>query len=96
MTARKCLSSEISTVKVWLSEIEAMAYGSYFAVPVDMMETLKGDVVIHNHPSGVLTPSEEDIELSALLANAKIGFYIVDNNCQSVNVVVKTRSARLS
>ncbi len=49
----------------------------------------KGDVVIHNHPSGNLTPSQADLQIAARMGNHGIGFYIVDNAVQQIYVVAE-------
>jgi len=78
-------------------EAQAMAYGNDNSAPVILMETLQGDVLIHNHPGedpdgDLLRASESDIQLAAELANKKIGFYIVDNSLDFVNVIFKPES----
>jgi ATP-dependent DNA helicase DinG len=60
-------------------EVEPLARGNRDAVAAIMISTSFGDVVIHNHPSGHLTPSEADIEIASLLGNQGVGFYIIDN-----------------
>ncbi len=79
-------------------EVQAMAYGNDNSAPVVLMDTLQGDVLIHNHPGldrdtaeagDLLRASENDIQLAAELANKKIGFYIIDNELHFVNVVFK-------
>jgi ATP-dependent DNA helicase DinG len=75
-------------------EIEVLAYGNDNSAPVILMDTLQGDVLLHNHPSDepsedVLRASEADITLATELANKKIGFYIIDNKCKTVNVIYK-------
>ena len=69
-------------------EVEALARGNRDAVPAIMIATSFGDVVIHNHPSGNLTPSQADIEIASLLGNQGVGFYIVDNSGERCNQVV--------
>ncbi len=61
-------------------EVEPLARGSRDAVAAIMIQTSFGDVVIHNHPSGDLTPSEADLEIAAILGNQGVGFYIIDNS----------------
>ena len=46
-------------------------------------------VLIHNHPSGVLFPSEADMAIAGQAAENCAGFYIVDNNVEYVNAVVE-------
>ncbi len=55
------------------------ARGNDAAVPFLYPAAGKGDVVIHNHPSGVLKPSSNDLQIAAQLGNEGIGFYIVNN-----------------
>ncbi|NPV02518.1 MAG: DEAD/DEAH box helicase family protein [Brevinematales bacterium] len=73
-------------------EVFPLSYGNEDSTVVAMMEALSGDVVIHNHPSGNTVPSQEDIELSSLLANRMLGFYIVNNTCSQVNIVLQPRA----
>lgn len=60
-------------------EIEPLARGNRDAVAAIMIAASFGDVVIHNHPSGQLIPSQADLEIASLLGNQGVGFYIVDN-----------------
>jgi len=69
-------------------EVEALARGNRDAVAAIMIATSFGDVVIHNHPSGNLTPSQADIEIASILGNQGVGFYIIDNRAERVNLVV--------
>ena len=69
-------------------EVEPLARGNRDAVPAIMIAASFGDVVIHNHPSGHLTPSQADIEIASLLGNQGIGFYIFDNLGERCNQVV--------
>jgi ATP-dependent DNA helicase DinG len=55
------------------------------------------DVFIHNHPSGFLTPSDNDLAISGRAAEGGIGAFIVDNQVEEVYVVaepVRRRTAR--
>ncbi|MDR2135672.1 MAG: ATP-dependent DNA helicase DinG [Treponema sp.] len=55
------------------------------------------DVFIHNHPSGFLTPSDNDLAISGRAAEGGIGAFIVDNPVEEVYVVaepVRRRKAR--
>jgi len=65
------------------------ARGHEQAVPAIFPHMEKGDVIIHNHPSGILKPSSADLTQASLLGNNGIGFYIVDNEVGSVYVVVE-------
>jgi ATP-dependent DNA helicase DinG len=47
------------------------------------------DVLIHNHPSGFLTPSDNDMVISGRAAGEGIGAYIIDNPVENVYVVAE-------
>lgn len=53
-----------------------------------------GEVVIHNHPSGVLVPSEADLQVAGALGSMGVGFLIVDNPVERVYVVVEPHRPR--
>jgi len=72
-----------------VAEIESIAFGNDAAVPAPAQDAHCGQVLIHNHPGGDLTPSDADINLAALYGKSGIGFYIVDNDCNRVRVVVR-------
>lgn len=61
-------------------DVEPLARGNRDAVAAIMITAAYGDVVIHNHPSGVLTPSQADIEVASLFGNRGVGFYLIDND----------------
>jgi ATP-dependent DNA helicase DinG len=60
-------------------ETEPLARGNRDAVAAIMIAASFGDVVIHNHPSGLLTPSPADLDVASILGNQGVGFYIIDN-----------------
>lgn len=72
-----------------VDDVRAVARGNENAVPAIFDSASTGDVVIHNHPSGRLTPSEQDIQIASLFGNEGIGFYIVNNKASRVYVVVE-------
>jgi 4-amino-4-deoxy-L-arabinose transferase-like glycosyltransferase len=47
-----------------------------------------GEVVIHNHPSGVLSPSDADLQVASALGNNGVGVCIVNNAVSAIYVVV--------
>jgi ATP-dependent DNA helicase DinG len=49
----------------------------------------RGEMAIHNHPSGDLEPSHADLEVAARLYESGIGFGIVNNDASSLYVVVE-------
>ncbi len=72
-----------------VEDIKVLARGSDIAAPAIINNLSPGDVVIHNHPSGNLKPSQPDIELASFLGNQNIGFYIVSNDAAQLYPVVK-------
>lgn len=70
-------------------EVDVLARGSRQAVPAVVQNCRYGDIVIHNHPSGNLSPSEPDIEIASGIANLGVGFYIVDNSVDNIYAVVE-------
>lgn len=69
-------------------DVEAVARGSKSAVPAIMEMVQYGDVVIHNHPTGHLDPSEADLSIATKLASGGAGNYIVNNDVSDIYVVV--------
>ena len=49
----------------------------------------RGEMLLHNHPSGNLEPSSADLDVAARLHDNGIGFGIVDNDATEVYVVVE-------
>jgi ATP-dependent DNA helicase DinG len=72
-----------------LEEVEVTARGNQEAVPALAQAARAGDVVIHNHPSGGLEPSEADLAIAARLGADGIGFAITDNDCGALYVVAE-------
>jgi ATP-dependent DNA helicase DinG len=70
-------------------DIEILARGNRDAVPAILQACRIGDVVIHNHPSGHLTPSSADLEIASQLGSLGVGFYIVDNAVDNLYRVVE-------
>lgn len=49
----------------------------------------RGEMVLHNHPSGVLEPSGADLDVAVRLHDGGIGFGIIDNDAAELYVVVE-------
>ena len=72
-----------------VAEIIVAARGHGSAVPALEGFADRGDVVIHNHPSGRLSPSDPDLAVASDFASRGLGFYIVDSGCTQVYVVAE-------
>jgi ATP-dependent DNA helicase DinG len=62
-----------------LVTVQAVARGHATATPAVTRGLQAGQVVLHNHPSGDLTPSDPDIDIASRLGDLGIGFLIVNN-----------------
>jgi ATP-dependent DNA helicase DinG len=71
-----------------VSEVRAVARGNQRAVLAATRDAEPGSIVLHNHPSGDLTPSDADLAVAADLYAAGLGLGIVDNEATSLYVVV--------
>jgi len=54
----------------------------------------RGEMLVHNHPSGILQPSDQDLEIAARIHDDGIGFGIVDNLATDLYVVVEVPNQR--
>lgn len=52
-------------------EVEVLARGNESSVPAILRRMKKGEVIIHNHPSGYLYPSDNDVQISAMYSEKK-------------------------
>ncbi|MBX3148127.1 MAG: hypothetical protein KF785_15290 [Gemmatimonadales bacterium] len=55
----------------------------------------RGEMVLHNHPTGVLEPSFADLNVAARFHDAGVGFGIIDNAATELYVVVEVPRARV-
>ena len=70
-------------------DVDVLARGNAFEVPAILQAVSPGDVVIHNHPSGKLTPSSADINILSRLGEEGVAGYIVNNDVTDIYVVVE-------
>ncbi|OQZ04446.1 MAG: hypothetical protein B6D34_03615 [Candidatus Brocadia sp. UTAMX1] len=76
-------------------DVDVCAMGNKTAVPAMIKQARCGDVIIHNHPDGILEPSDADLEIASCMGSQNVGCYIVDNNVEFVYPVVKVMKERL-
>ncbi len=72
-----------------------MARGNRQAVLVAARDAPEGTLVLHNHPSGQLEPSDADLAVAARLYQEGLGSAIVDNAVQGMYVVVEPPTPRV-
>jgi ATP-dependent DNA helicase DinG len=82
-------SSDSKQTNRFITRIEVSARGNEGAVPAVQDRLASADVLIHNHPSGFLTPSDNDLAIACRAAEAGVGCYIVDNHVENVYVVAE-------
>ncbi|MDZ7289891.1 MAG: DEAD/DEAH box helicase [candidate division KSB1 bacterium] len=73
---------------------QVVARGNRNLVPAITNLAHTGDVVIHNHPSGVLQPSDADAAIASQLGNEGIGFFIINNVVTEIYVVVEPQKPK--
>ena len=70
-------------------EARVVARGTVDAVLALPGIAVRGELLVHNHPSGVLEPSGADLSVAARLHDGGVGFAIVDNEVTDCYVVVE-------
>ncbi len=63
--------------------------GNSHTVPVNFSDLRNCSVLIHNHPSGQLLPSDADLVVAANASENGCGFYIINNSASDIYVVVE-------
>ncbi|HSJ32397.1 MAG TPA: helicase C-terminal domain-containing protein [Longimicrobiales bacterium] len=82
-----CFVAAVATDGV-ISDPRVLARGNQGAVLAATRDAAPGSLVIHNHPSGDLTPSDADMRVAAELYSNGLGLAIVDNAAATLYVVV--------
>ncbi|MBI4502528.1 MAG: helicase [Gemmatimonadetes bacterium] len=72
-----------------VTAVRPVARGTVDAVLALPGVARRGEMLLHNHPSGVLDPSPADLTVAAKLFEAGIGFGIVSNDASAFYVVVE-------
>ncbi|HOT30035.1 MAG TPA: helicase C-terminal domain-containing protein [Candidatus Ozemobacteraceae bacterium] len=70
-------------------DLRVLARGNDSAAPAILRGLRAGDILLHNHPDGVLQPSDADLGVAYLCGQSGIGFAIHDNECTTAYVVVE-------
>ncbi len=79
-----CLLDDEGIIK----NIEPICYGNDNAVLAPYEIANKYNAILHNHPSGNIKPSEQDLYYAEYLEQEGIGFFITDNSASTLNTVV--------
>ena len=85
--------AEVTRSRVIVSP-RAVARGNRSAVLAVARDAREGSVLIHNHPSGLLEPSDADLAVAASVYERGIGTAIVTNAADRIYVVVEPPEPR--
>ncbi|MBQ6566604.1 MAG: DEAD/DEAH box helicase family protein, partial [Treponema sp.] len=77
-----------------VTSVQVGSRGNENSVIVNRSTARAGHVLIHNHPSGNLAPSDADQAVAEGATDSSLGFYIVDNDISDVYVVVEPVKAK--
>jgi ATP-dependent DNA helicase DinG len=78
-----------------VGKLEITARGNKDSVPAVSSNRKLPDVLIHNHPSGILTPSDNDLFIATQAAESGVGFFIVDNRVEKAYAVSEPAKKRV-
>ncbi len=76
-------------------DVEVLARGNSYSAPAIIKRMNKNEVIIHNHPSGYLYPSDNDISISSVYGNMGGGSYIINNEVDDIYVIVEPFSNKM-
>jgi ATP-dependent DNA helicase DinG len=77
-----------------LADARVVARGTIDAVLALPGVAERGEMLIHNHPSGFLEPSGADLHVAARLHDEGVGFGIVNNDVSTLYIVVEMPRAK--
>lgn len=71
-----------------VTKIEVIARGNESSVAALLNRMKKNEVIIHNHPSGILIPSNEDMAISSVYGESGGASYIINNDVNDIYIIV--------
>ena len=71
------------------SDVKVVTRGTQTEVPALVSRCKVGDMTLHNHPSGVLQPSQADLHVATLFGEEGVGSMIVNNDVSQCIVVAE-------
>ena len=71
------------------TDVRIISRGTIDSAPAIIKSLRPGEVLLHNHPSGRLKPSEADMGVASICGKSGIGFAIHNNDCTEFYVVVE-------
>jgi len=85
------LIGKINPESSLIEDYEILARGNDHSVPAVLSDINPGNIIIHNHPSGNLTPSGADINIASGMGDKGIGFAIINNSVDNIYIVVEPK-----
>jgi len=76
--------------------LRILARGTTGQAPAILRGLRPGDILLHNHPSGNLTPSSADMQIASICGQSGIGFAVHDSGCKNAYVVVEPFKAEVA
>ena len=95
MEGREVFAVGMLNSKGLVENLEILGRGTEGAVPAPFQRRSYAQVLIHNHPSGILFPSDADVVVAAEASAEGFGSYIVDNEVSHVLVVAEPIKPKL-
>lgn len=95
MEGREVFAVGMLNSKGLVENLEILGRGTEGAVPAPFQRRSYAQVLIHNHPSGILFPSDADVVVAAEASAEGFGSYIVDNGVSHVLVVAEPIKPKL-
>lgn len=89
-----CFLAEVSPEREVVNP-RAVARGNQSAVLAVARDAPEGAILIHNHPSGLLEPSDADLAVAAQVFDDGLGTAITDNEARELYVVVEPPAPRV-
>jgi ATP-dependent DNA helicase DinG len=77
-----------------ITAVRAVARGTVEMVLALPGTAQRGEMLLHNHPSGLLEPSIADLSVAARLHDGGVGFGIINNSATELYVVVEVPKGR--
>jgi len=71
------------------TRVQIVCRGLETEVPALISRVTPGEMTVHNHPSGVLRPSQQDLQIATLFGEEGVGSMIVDNAVTQCYVIAE-------
>ena len=75
------LSAALCVAPDTYSDVRILARGTVDSAPAIIKSLRPGEVLLHNHPSGKIRPSDPDLGVADICGKSGIGFAIHNNDC---------------